>query len=92
MESQAVRFTVFFPIKGLIIFNPAVGGWSRGEGVKKFLDLLEGGLKNKLLLKGVEKYLSCLIIRESFTLREVKKFHLSCEGGQKEFSGSVRGF
>ena len=22
-------------VKGLVIFNPVVGGWSRGEGVKK---------------------------------------------------------
>ena len=62
------------------------------RGSKNFRDLLEGGLKNhKFLLRGVEKFLSCLIIRGSFSLRGVKKFHLSCEGGQKVFSGSVMG-
>ena len=59
---------------------------------KIFRDLLEGGLKNHIfLLRGVGKFLSCLIIMGSFELRGSKKFHLSCEGGQKEFSGSVRG-
>ena len=29
---------------GLVIVNPAVGGWSAGEGGSKFFeDLLEGG-------------------------------------------------
>ena len=30
-------------IKGLVIVNPVVGGWSTGEGSKFFEDLLEEG-------------------------------------------------
>ena len=47
--------------KGLVIFNPAVGGWSRGvggqkyleacfRGVEKFLHFFQGGLKNFLIV------------------------------------------
>ena len=44
--------------KGLVIFNPAVGGWSRAEGVKNFRGLLEGGLKNhKFFLRGLKNFL-----------------------------------
>ena len=31
--------------KGLVIFNTAVGGWSRGEGFKNIWILALGGLK-----------------------------------------------
>ena len=45
---------------GLVIFKPAVGGWSRAEGGSKiFRDLLKGGLNgHKFLLRGLEKFLS----------------------------------
>ena len=43
--------------KGLVIFNPAVGGWSTGEGGSKFFeDLLEGMKKLYIPFEGVEKF------------------------------------
>ena len=43
--------------KGLVIFNPALGGWSTGEGVKSFWRPAWWGWKNcTLLLRGLEKF------------------------------------
>ena len=34
--------------KGLVIFNPALGGWSRGKGGQKYLETSLRGFKNFL--------------------------------------------
>ena len=41
-------------IKGLVIFNPAVRGWSRGEGVKNFGRPARGAKNCKFLLRGLK--------------------------------------
>ena len=51
------------------IFDPVVGGWSRDEGGQTFLKTYLKGVKNhKFLLKGVDKFLNCLIICGLFQL------------------------
>ena len=60
-------------IKGLVIFNPAVGGWSTGEGGQNFL---------KTCLREDEKILGLKILFEliqncTFLLRRSKYFHFS---------------
>ena len=77
---QSVPFTEFcwqsekfggpsvFCAMGLVNFNPAVGGWSWGEGVKKFWRPAWGGLKKfYIFLEGDWKILHCWMIRGFFT-------------------------
>ena len=39
------KLKVLHNAKGLVIFNPAVGGWSNGEGGQKYLDTCFRGVE-----------------------------------------------
>ena len=45
LEIKSRGFKSYFSCKGVVILNPAVGQWSRGEGVKNILRPALGGLK-----------------------------------------------
>ena len=50
---RVIRPNLCYRSRGLAIFNPAVGGWSRGEGVKNiWRPALEGLTKSTFLLRG----------------------------------------
>ena len=68
--------------KGLVIFNPAVGGWSRGEGGQKYLETCFRGVEFFLhSCEGVKKFLRCLS----------KTFYIKCGGVKILFILHVRG-
>ena len=52
-QKEKLKYFVKIDSKGLVIFNPLVGGGRQVKGVKIFVDLLEGGSKNyTFLLRG----------------------------------------
>ena len=76
---------------GLVFFNPAVGGWSTGEGVKLFWRPAWGGWKNcTILLRGGWKIHFEVIQNCTFLLKGVKIFSFFTLGGSKNLL-SLRG-
>ena len=72
--------------QGLVIFNPAIGGWSRDEGVKNIWRPVWGGLKIFCIsFEGRQKFPHCLSNTFYIKCRGSKFFHFTREGGQTIF-------